>query len=1118
MKKNHPVYGCRYGNPYTGFLERIMRISLSQLFLIIAFTGLSYGFDSKAQELLQKAVSIQADKAQLRQVIHMIKKQASVKFIYSSAHIRAGRQVNLHVTNMKLSEVLEHLLTPLDLDYRIINGRIVLDNITPLPGSDQDNTNWSAPAPPDITLTGKVTDEKGEGLPGVNILIKGTRQGTVTDAGGNFTLHVPDEKAVLVFSFVGYVSREVVVGNRTSIDILLKVDEKSLEEVVVVGYGTVLKSDLTGAVSTIKGKDIAATPVARLDQALQGKAAGVYVTSINGQPGAGTTIRIRGGNSISASNEPLYVVDGFIGIGDLNSINAADIESIEILKDASATAIYGARGANGVILVTTKQGKEGKPFLSIDAYTGFQQLPREIALLSGPELASFVNERSVYLGGKPIFENPSAVSTTNWQKAITRSAAQSNFNLTFGGGNDKLTFYLSGNYYNQDGIIVNSGFKRLQTRLNLNYKPYSWLAIGTNINLSRSTMSNNKVNLYDVLKSAPVSSPVFDEDGNYTIVSSLTPVATFENPVALTRMAINDTHGNSLIGSWFAKASFKNGLTLNATLGINNIGSKNARNSPGNLPLRLAQKRGGYAYLDKGQRFNVLNENTISYSKVWGNHSLNLLGGATYQHETYEFFSASADRLSSDKLTYNNLATGDPLLARVTSNANEWTIISFLARANYSYKARYLFTVSARQDGSSRLSANNKWSFFPSGAFAWKVKEENFLKDVRWIDDLKLRVSYGKTGNQAVDVYSTLASLAVSNAYFNNGIQQTGIVMGNIGNDDLKWETTDQYDFGLDMGFLDSRLTANLDLYYKKTNDLLLTVQIPGTTGYETRLENVGVVGNKGIELNLNASLIRNQDLTWDLGFNIGHNKNKAVDLGRGLEYRELADGVRLIVGQPAPVFWGAVYDGIAKTEAQAAAAGVPIGFPIMRDVNGNGTYDGVADHAIIGNPQPVFFGGVNTNFRFKNLELDAFFQYSKGNDVINDFAPRLFLGEYASNVGAQAVDRWTVDNPEGNYPHVGSSTKYNVNPRAYSFAVQDGSFLRLKTLQLGYRFQSRQVSWLKNAKLYMTANNLFLITNYNWGYDPEVNSQGTSSVLRGMDGYNYPQNRSFLVGLNVNF
>lgn len=1067
-------------------------------------------------------VTISGKHLPLPKIFKLISRQTGYEFLYDPLLIKTSSPVSLDVKDVPLDDVLNICFKNQSLTYFVKYNTVVVQ-----PRSEAVHPSAPIPPPavvkPPVEIRGRVTDEAGNPLPGVSIFVKGTHIGVVSDAKGLYTLSLKEANGVLVFSSIGFTSKEVAVAGRSEIDVALTKNMASAldQVVVVVGYGTVKKADLTGSVSRVDGSDVESAPVASVDEALQGKAAGVLVTSISGAPGAGTSITIRGGNSISASNQPLYVVDGYIGGGDLTSINSADIESIEILKDASATAIYGSRGANGVILISTKHGKVGNASITVNGYTGTQQLPKEVPLLTGPQLALYVNDRAALNGTAPVYPDLSKVTNTDWQKAITHDAAIQNANVSFSGGSEKATYYLSGNYFNQDGIILNSGFRRYQTRLNLGLKLTDWLSVGTNLNFNRSNTNNSKASLYDILKTAPTSLPVKDSSGAYTLLSPLSG-QTFNNPVAVALESLNNTYDNSLLGGWYAEASFKNGLRFRSTLNIDNDNAKTEIYNPGTLPLSMAQHTGGSATIASTQSFNLQNENTISYNRYFGRHHVDVLGGFTYQKETDQSVTANASGFTNDALTFNNLSTGNPLLATNTSSYSDWTIVSFLGRVNYSFEDKYLFTASARQDGSSRLAANHKYAFFPSAAFAWKLSNEDFIRDLNVFSSLKFRASYGKTGNQAIAVYSTLPSLSVSNAWFNSQ-QQLGYVLGNIPNCDLKWETTDQYDAGLDAAFLKGRLSVDFDAYYKKTYNLLLNVPIPGTTGYTSRLANVGKTQNAGLELFVHGIVIEQKNFSWDLSVNIAGNRSKVLALGPGKQFIDNADGYRLIVGKPAPVFWGSVAQGVFHTQAEidqlpGYQAGLVPGDIKFKDVNKNGKYDGAADDTIIGNPQPKFFGGFSSSLRYKRFTLKMYFEYSYGNDVINALGTRWFAGDYASNVGQVALKRWEPSNTQSDIPRAGADERINVNSQAYSFAVQNGSFLRLKTLQLIYDLDIKKIKWMRGASIYFTGSNLFNLTHYTWGYDPEVSSNGTSPVLGGGDQASYPQNRSFLFGINLKF
>ncbi|MCG8310123.1 MAG: TonB-dependent receptor [Cytophagales bacterium] len=1084
-------------------------MKISFLFTVLIFFNLNASVFSQNEQ-----IKIDVNSGTLNEVLLSIEEQSKFKIFYKNGQIDIHQPISISLKNLTVEEILDVALEGSGISYTIIENVVVLS-----PDGNAQSPNQEK------TITGKVISlEDQQGLPGVNVVVKGTLLGTVTDVEGNYTIQIEDGESILVFSSVGFVTEEVVVENKSVIDVSLSPDITALNEIVVIGYGVQRKSDLTGSVAKVKSEDIAAAPVSRIDQALRGKAAGVRVVSNNGSPGAGASIRIRGGNSITASNEPLYVIDGFIGGGDLNSINPADIESIEILKDASATAIYGARGANGVILITTKKGLTGKPKINVNAYYGSQRLPQKIDMLTGPERAAYAVESDEFTGAPITYPDLSKVTHTDWQDAVTQIAPISNVHLSVSGGQEKTDYFFSASYFNQEGIIINSGFERFQTRLNINTKINNWLSFGANLNFSRSDRANSTVNLFTVLKDAATSLPIYDENGDYNIVNPLSGQL-FENPVAQARLQKNNTYKTRFLGNWYAKASFKNGLTIKSTIGADINNSKQNIYTPGSLPRRMDQELGGYAKISTSSGINLLNENTVSYVKDVGKHSFNLLGGATIQHAETESLWASADGFTNDLLEYNKLSTGDPELRLSDSGFSDWTMVSFLGRVNYSYNDKYLFTASVRQDGSSRLAKNHKWAFFPSAAAAWRLGEEDFIKDLGVFYDLKLRASYGKTGNQAIGIYSTLPTLGVTKFFFNEN-EYVGYRQGNLANDDLKWETTDQYSLGLDAALLDGKLSFEIDAYYKKTNDLLLSVEMPGTTGYTGRIDNVGSVENKGIEFMLNAVVMELNDFTWDLSFNIAANRNKVLDLGTEKGFRDVRSGARLIEGESAVVFYGAVYEGTWKSQEEIDAlpgymVGAKPGYPKFKDVNENGKYDGFDDYDIIGSPEANFFGGLSSNFSYKNFGLDIYFNYSYGNDILNTMSPKFFFGGFASNIHADARNRWTEDNTTSDIPRAGSHPIVNVNTPAYSISVHDGSFLRLQTLRLSYTLPTKNISWLSKASIYTTGENLWLLTNYDYGFDPEVNAvdnDGIKKVANGFDGSSYPQNRTFIIGVNVEF
>ncbi|MCG6189383.1 TonB-dependent receptor [Maribellus maritimus] len=1086
---------------------------LTILLILISFMQISAKVYAQAGKLDVKVKDVS-----ILQVFEEIESNSDYRFFYDNAQVDLTKKVSIDTKQEELGNVLNELFKGTDLTYQVKDRLILVQ-------SKNADTKISVSSQ-QKSVSGTVTDESGQPLPGVTVIIKGSTQGTVTNNDGNYIINNIPNGATLQFSFVGMETQEVEVGNQSTIDVSMGVDAIGIEEVVAIGYGVVKKRDLTGAVSKVKADELSAVPVSRVDQALQGKSAGVQVTSTNGSPGAGTTIRIRGGNSISASNEPLFVVDGFIGAGDLNTINPNDIESVEILKDASATAIYGARGANGVVLITTKKGSDGATKVNINSSYGFQELPREIELLNGPQRAEYANEQNTYLGQEIQFPDISAVANTNWQKEVSQVAPIANMNLSISGGNEKAKYFFSSNYFDQEGVIQNSGYKRYQTRLNVDLKPFKWLSFEANMNLSRTNKNNSAVSWYDLLKQAKTLMPVYNEDGSYVIEEPLNGELV-ENPVAVVKMKKNNTYLTRFLGNWSAIASFENGLTFKSTLGIDLTNSKQNQYQPAALPVRSNQEKGGWARIDAASGIGILNENTINYLKDFGDHSFGILAGATIQTYQNENFWAKAEGFTNDVFEFNKLSAGIPELRDIESGFNDWRMVSFLSRANYSYKGKYLFTASVRRDGSSRLAANNKWATFPSAAFAWRASEEPFIQDLDYIHNLKFRLSYGKTGNQAISTYSTLATLAVASHWFKDGAEVLGFRQGNIPNPDLKWETTDQYDIGVDLSVFKGKLSLEADYYYKKTYDLLLSVEIPGTTGYGSRINNVGEVKNKGAEFLVSGVIFDNRDFKWNASVNISFNRNEAVDLATDNGYRKLSDAVYLFEGEPASVFYGLKYEGVWKDQAEidanpngyvSRAGYYTPGFPKYKDVNENGTLDGFGDYEIIGNPQPKFFGGFSSKLSYKRFDLDMYFNGSYGNDILNPFSTRLFFGGFATNISKDALNRWTETNTHSNIPRAGAYPSANVNTSEYSICVRDGSFLRLQTLRFTYNIPTQGISWLNRASVYFAGSNLWLLTNYKYGYDPEVNTAGTNPVQRGIDNYGYPQNRSYVIGVNLEF
>ncbi|WP_461051850.1 SusC/RagA family TonB-linked outer membrane protein [Spirosoma arcticum] len=1026
----------------------------------------------------------------------------------------------------------------------------------------------------DETVTGRVTGETNEGLPGVSVLVKGTNRGTTTDATGNYRIAVPTpdrsngdagppERAsrpiTLVFSFVGYVSQEIAVGRRTTVNISLLPDDKTLNEVVIVGYGQVRKSDLTGSVATVPVGEIRKLAVTSLDQQLQGRAAGVQITQNSGAPGGATTIRIRGGNSIQGDNEPLYVIDGVPFKNDpgtaasngansgsnfnvLSTLNPNDIESISILKDASSTAIYGSRGSNGVVIITTKRGKAGKSTINFDAYYGVQDVRRKYPVLNGRQYAQFVNDANTN-EGRPAVYTPAQVDAfgegTDWQNEIFQQAPIQNYQLSFSGGDERTQYAIGGGYFKQGGIVTNSDFDRYSFRINLDRKLTNRIKIGNSLTVNRTLTNQSRTDgdlgstgqvTIAALQFPPIL-PVYNPDGTYLLGASN---FTADNPAALARGSKNRNTAFRTFGNVFGDYQIIDGLNLRVLLGIDAVLQKQDSYLPRSVSSGLAQ--GGSASIFNSSAITWLNENLLTYTRTFGTvHSVGALVGFTQQANRTESSAAAARSFVNDNLGSSNLGTASVPLTP-SSGVQTWGLQSYLARINYGYKDRYLFTASFRADGSSRFGANKRYGYFPSAALAWRVSEEAFLKNNRVVNDLKLRATYGATGNQdGIGNYPAYSLLSTQNYVFGN-VVSTGIGPNQIANPDLSWETTTQADLGVDIGLFNSRITITADAYLKRTSDLLLNVTIPNTSGYGSAIRNLGQVENKGVELSISSvnvaggPAIRSPStgaFRWGTDLNLAANRNKVLDIGGAPQIFAgqfanigAVSGTGVIrVGEPLGSFFGYVTDGLYQTTDELTAIADPQsrkpGDRRYADLNGDKKIDD-NDRAIIGRAQPRFIGGLNNTFSYKGVELTVFFQGVYGNDILNANRFELEYLNATTNQTSDVLNRWTPTNTNTDIPRASTTRPAN---RISTRQIEDGSYLRLKNIQLAYNLPQSLLRTLKiqSLRVYASAQNYLTFTNYS-GYDPEVNRFGQDSRSQGFDYASYPAAKTILFGLNVGF
>lgn len=1004
------------------------------------------------------------------------------------------------------------------------------------------------------TVTGKVTDGNNP-LQGASVQIKGSSKGVVTDESGNFSIAVPSNNTVLVISFTGFEAQEVPVGDQSSLAVTLKTAGKStLEDVVVVGYGTRRKSDVTGAVASVKSQELQQRPATNVEQMLAGRSAGVNVSTNSGRPGGQTNVRIRGYTSVNAANGPLYVVDGVIGVGNINYLNPNDIESIDVLKDASATAIYGARGANGVIMVTTKRGKKGNAQVSYDSYYSLSKLPRELDVLNSQEFLQ-VEQHSYsdsilkkydpdgfasgaykthqdFLKNRndPRFfdSNGNPLYNTDWQKEATRTAFSHNQNLAFTGGNEKSTYGLFLNYANENGIIIESKLKRYSARFVFDSQLKDWLKVGGTLTMNH--VEDNRVlgdgdggltvtrMMIETLPLVPIQWPDGTMGSNYYYPD----MEGGSNPVDIARNRKDVYKTQTTLGNVYANLNLAPGLQLRSSIGFD-VDNIQEDFYSGRTLRNLSADQQGEAWI-KNTRNNYWQfENYLTYDKkIASNQSLNALLGLSWQKYNYFYSKAGAQGFTDDFYQWNNLGAG----ARPTnpeSNAYTWAMNSYFGRVNYSIANKYLFTVTGRVDGSSKFGKDNKYGFFPSGAFAWKASDEDFLKNSKTISNLKLRTSYGLIGNSEISTYQSLASLASSTAVL-GGQRAPGIGISTLSNPGLKWEKTAQFDAGVELGLFKNRINIDADVYYKKTTDMLLNVPVPAASGYQSVYKNIGNMENKGIEITLNTVNIQSKDFTWSTTFNIALNKNKVLKLGSSNDdiFPDpyfLSNTNILRVGQSVGSFYGLVREGTWSTKDAALAAkynALP-GDVRHKDVNGDGQIND-ADRVVIGKGLPDGYGTFLNTFSYKNFDLTVELQYSYGNDVLNLTRHSGEDRTGQANSYATVLNGWTPNNQNTmiaeNRP---SKAGYTTN--VDSHMVEDGSFIRGKNLLLGYTFPRSITEKLKlnRLRVYASVQNFFLSTKYT-GYDPEVSTYPGQPFSQGITFFDYPKPRTFLFGLNVGF
>lgn len=996
------------------------------------------------------------------------------------------------------------------------------------------------------TVTGKVTSaEKGEPLPHVTVLVKGTNTTTTTDANGNFSINVAGSSAVLIFYYVNYTTREIPVGGGNTVNATLELKNENLGEVVVVGYGTVKKSDVTGSVVSLKAKDLTPGANVNVEQTLLGRASGVQVYQKSGEPGSAMSVKIRGASSITAGNDPLYVIDGMpvnnlspvtgSGAGfvatpnprnPLNSLNPSDIESIEILKDASATAIYGSRGSNGVVIITTKKGATGKLKVGYNAYFGVQKVANSLDLLNGQQYKEVLNGIIDAGGGVPSERVVNDPVNVDWQRELYQTANVQSHDLSFSGGKDNTKFYASLGYFNQEGVVKNSSVKRYTARLNLENSVAKKYAFGINFNTSYISYNFNSIGigvnengsaLYAAINYDPTF-PVYNPDGGYNRSPFMT---TIDHPLALINGQYANSDGFRTFGTVYGEYFFSPDISLKVKgAGDVNITQRNTWLDPSTI---LGLPTGGVASINTGNINYYMGEATLNYSKSFGkDHTVNAVAGSTYEHFGSNSFGGNGRGYALPDLTYNAIGTGNSALNQIGSGRASTKIVSFLGRVNYAFRDRYLFTASFRADGSSRFGPNSRFGYFPSGAFAWKMHEESFLKGASFIDELKFRVSYGIIGNQSIANYLYITTFSGGGDAIFGGVRNTSLAPSRVANPDLKWEAAKQADIGFDFALFNNRLTGSLEYYDRRTSDLLLDLPLPLSTGFGVKTQNIGSMKNTGIDLALAGDVLRSsRGLNWNVGLVFSTVKNEVRSLGPlsqiitgGAGF--IANASIITPGQSLGSYYGYEVLGVWQTgdDFTNAPVGVKPGDLKFLDVDKNKQIN-ADDRVILGKSLPDFTYGITNTFEFRRLSLSVFIEGSKGASVLNNAAiDSYFPVSFRRNKLAEPyLNRWTPENPTNEYPSFVNPTSQGqqiINSRT----VEDASYLRLQSVRLSYDFKLNN-KIVKGLQAYVTGQNLFTITNYT-GIDPAVNAIG-DDILK-IDYSSYPMTRSFLFGINVQF
>jgi TonB-linked SusC/RagA family outer membrane protein len=1101
-----------------------MKVSLVVMISLLISAQLLQARNGFGQQMNDKAITLELKSASLRTALNRIEKLSGIKLAYILEQVSRYDDINLEKDTRSVSATLQLILASTDLNFRM-DKNIVL--IYPKEKTTSTGVTGELPEAQTKPVHGKVTNEKGEPVSGVSIYVKGNPSiGTVTDENGNYSLEVPEKATTIVFSSVGMETAEVVIAGRSEINTSLLVKASQQEEVVVVGYGTAKKRDLTGSVSSINSDHMnLGGTTSNIAQAIQGRAAGVRVQQSDFSPGGAMSIVIRGGNSITTTNEPLYVVDGLISDNG-KYINPNDIEDIQVLKDASATAIYGARGGNGVVLITTRKGANGRMQITGDASNGQQYLSYKPSLVTGQQYADVQNTIAAEDGKPPVFPSGFPIANTNWWNATTQQASILNRSVSLSGSEKNSKLYLSGNYFKQTGVLKNTDMERYSVRMGAEKKFNDRVKIGSNF-YGASTSShlqryvdNITAPLYAIFTAAPTI-PIYNADGSYYKYQGK------DNALAAVLEPTNVATNRLFNGNMFVDYEIIKNLTYHISGGAEFSQTTAGQYTPRTLTAGAAN--GGIAQEQMSTSFRWLVEQYLTYKYTRGDHSITALVGTSSQKDVAEGLGAGSSRFSTDIFLFYNLFAGsNPTVTgsnTPSSSKIETKLGSYYGRLNYSFRDKLLATFTLRDDASSRFGPNNRHGIFPSGALAYRLSDEDFIQKLDVFSTLKLRASYGITGNDRIGDYAFFSRYSPYGVSLGlGGNLYPGVEPASLANNNVKWESTSQADFGLDMGFLNNRLNVTIDLYKKRTKDLLLSVPVGQWWGFSNQIANAGVIDNKGIELAISYDNVRNREFSWNTTFNFAYNRQECVSLSNSVKIISTntanPSGVvsgreftRLEPGRELGVIYGYKYLGVIKSgETYAPQPNSKPGDPKYADINGDGIIT-PADATYLGNTNPHYIAGFGNDFRYKNFDLNIFFQGAFGYHLYN--MNRLVM---ESTTSTDVLKRFVPGKfEETDIPREGYFlSKYGsyVNSRF----VEDASYIRLKAVTLGYTVPASALTRLKfveGFRVYLSGQNLLTFTNYS-GTDPEVNTHSGSNTAGGIDFNAFPAFRTFVFGLKL--